>query len=197
MAILRPPKFPLRNMAEMAKWLQEQQIEAGLGVAEGDNRVLVTDADGERSWERRFEQWPGQWRGSSNQSLGTTAVTIDLDTEDVNPNSNIYANANDTVQVQVSGYYRIGYTVYASVDTTGGSANCNVLAFLRRNGSAIGGSYSAAYLNETSLPDASCDGHVIASLGEGDTIDIQAQLSAAMDVSTVANRCKITFERIR
>ena len=51
MGILRPPKFSLRNMMEFARWLQEQQIEAGLGNPDEDGWHLASDADGTRYWE--------------------------------------------------------------------------------------------------------------------------------------------------
>lgn len=51
MAILRPPRFILRNMKEFSSWLQNQQIEAGLGNPEEDGWHLASDADGTRYWE--------------------------------------------------------------------------------------------------------------------------------------------------
>jgi hypothetical protein len=51
MAILRPPRFVLRGLKEFASWLQNQQIEAGLGNPERDGYHLASDADGTRYWE--------------------------------------------------------------------------------------------------------------------------------------------------
>lgn len=50
MAILRPPRFVLRTMAEFSKWLQEQQIEADLGNPSKDGSVLSSTKAGVRSW---------------------------------------------------------------------------------------------------------------------------------------------------
>ena len=50
MAILRPPKFPLRDMVEFSKWLQEQKIEVDLGVPTADGYVLSSTVAGVRSW---------------------------------------------------------------------------------------------------------------------------------------------------
>lgn len=196
MGILRPPTFPLRDMAEWAKWLQEQQIEAGLGNPTAANRVLGSDIDGNREWVRHYDQWPGQWRGASDQSLSTSAVTVDLAVEDVNPDAH-YSLAEDQVIVEDTAIFRITYTVFVSVDSTSGSTECNLLTFLRKDGTAMDGSYSATYINETALPDVSCEGSVIALLASGNSIDLRAQLSAAVDVSTVAARCKLMIERMR
>ncbi len=196
MAILRPPKFTLRDMMEMAKWLQEQQIEAGLGNPDFSDYILSSTAAGARSWVRRYDQWPALFRGSSNQSLSTSAVTIDLDTTDLDPGVH-YDVAADAVQVEVAGYYWIDYNVYASVDSTGGSTQCNILTSLRKNGSVINGSYAAAYIEETSLPDVSCGKGLPVLLDAGDVVDIRAQLSAAVDVSTVADRCSLAIMRVR
>lgn len=185
-----------RDLMEWSRWMRDQDVEAGLGDPTSNDRVLTSDADGTRSWQRRYDQWPGQWRGSANQALSTSAITVDLAVEDINPDAH-YALDSDAVFVENPGYYRIQYTLFASVDSTAGSADCNVLAFLRKDGAVIDGSYSAAYLSEVSTPDTSCDGQVIVLLSAGNGIDLRGQLSAAMDVSTVAARCKLTMERIR
>lgn len=189
-------RFIPKNMMEWSKWMRDQGLEESLGDPSGSDRILSSNADGDREWVRRFDQWPAQFRGSTNQSLSTSAVSVDLAVTDWDPSVK-YGLAEDTISIESDGYYKITYTVYASVDSTAGSADCNVLAHLRKNGAAIDGSYSAAYLSEVSLPDASCEGSVLALLNGGDAIDLRAQLSAAMDVSTVASRCKLIIERVR
>ena len=196
MAGLNQFKFIPTNLMEWSKWMRDQDFEPALGNPTGSDRVLVSDASGNREWKRHFDQWPGQWRGVTNQSLGVAAVTVDLATEDVNPDGR-YSLSSDTVIVQTTAIYRISYTVFASVDSTAGTAQCNLLASLRSDGTAIDGSYSAAYIHETGTPDVSCDGSVIVSLTAGNSIDLRAQLSAATDVSTVASRCKLMMERLR
>lgn len=196
MAGLKQFRFIPRDVVEWSKWMRDQDVENALGNPEGADRILTSDTDGNRSWVRRYDRWPAQFRGSTNQSLSTSAVTVDLVITDWDPGVK-YGVAADAVSITASGYYKITYTVYASVDSTSGSADCNVLAFLRKNATAIDGSYSASYLSEVSLPDASCEGSVLALLNKGDAIDIRAQLSAAMDVSTVADRCKLIIERVR
>lgn len=196
MAGLKQFKFIPKNLMEWSRWMRDQDLEPGLGNPDGENRVLVSNAQGQRTWERRFDNWPAQFRGATNQSLSTSAVTVDLATTDYDPGVHYGLDA-DTVLIETAGYYKITYTVYASVDSTSGSPDCNVLAFLRKNSTAIDGSYSAAYLSEVSTPDASCDGSVLVLLSAGDAVDIRAQLSAAMDVSTVAARCKLIIERVR
>jgi hypothetical protein len=190
-------KFVPKDLMEWSRWMRDQDLEPGLGnPSSGSDRTLVSDSDGNREWKRQYDQWPGQWRGSSNQSLGTSAITVDLAVEDINPDAH-YALDSDQVIVEDSTMFKLTYTVFASVDSTAGITQCNLLAFLRKDGTAIDGSYSAAYIHETGTPDVSCEGSVIVSLSAGNSIDIRAQLSAATDVSTVAARCKLLIERVR
>ena len=185
-----------QTLKEWSRWMRDQDIENSLGNPDATERVLTSDTDGNREWVRRFDRWPAQFRGATNQSLTTALATIDLATTDLDPSVK-YSLDSDMVLIETAGYYRIGYTVYASVDTTTGSADCNVLASVTKNGTVIDGSYCATYLSEVSLPDASCDGSVMSLLSAGDALKLQAQLSAAMDVSTVASRCKLMIERVR
>jgi len=196
MAGLKQFKFIPKDLMEWSLWMRYQEVEEALGNPDETERVLTSSVDGERSWVRRLDNWPAQFRGATNQDLGTSAITVDLATTDYDPGVN-YGLSADNVLIESAGYYKINYTVFASVDTLGGAANCNVLAFLRKNTTAIDGSYSAAYLSEVSTPDTSCDGIVLVFCSAGDAIDLQAQLSAAQDVSTVAARCKIIIERVR
>ena len=184
------------TLKDWSRWMRDQDIEGNLGNPDATERVLSSDTDGNREWVRRFDRWPAQFRGVTTQSLSTSASTIDLATTDLNPSVKYGLDA-DTVLIETAGHYRIGYTVYASVDSTAGSADCNVLAWLTKNGSAISGSYAASYLSEVSTPDSSCDGSVMVLLSAGNAVTLQAQLSAAMDVSTVADRCKLIIERVR
>jgi hypothetical protein len=197
MAGLKQFHFIPRTMDEWSKWMRDQDLEEALGnPSSGSDRTLVSDSDGNREWKRQYDQWPGQFRGSSNQSLSTSAVTVDLAAADVNPDSH-YALDSDQVIVQDAGVFRLTYTVFASVDSTAGTAQCNLLAHLRKDGTAIDGSYAAAYIHETGTPDVSAEGSVILNLAAGNAIDLRAQLSASTDVSTVANRCKLMIERMR
>lgn len=198
MAGLKQFKFIPKSLAEWSKWMRDQDIEEALGDPDGDHRILESDADGVRSWVRRFDQWPAQYRGSSNQSLGVSNVVVDLVTEDYNPSAH-YAVSNDVVQADTSGWYKVTYEVYASVDTTGGTTQCNLLTYLMEDDKTtiIPGSYAASYLHETGLPDASAGTSCIVFIGAGAGVCIGASISAATDVSTVANRCKLIIERVR
>lgn len=198
MSGLKQFKFIPKSLMEWSKWMREQDIEPGLGNPDTNERVLSSTKAGARSWVRRFDQWPAQFRGSSNQALGTSAITIDLAVTDYDPGVH-YACDGDVVFVQSPGYYKVSYEVYASVDSTAGSPQGNLLTFLAEEdeSSVINGSYAAAYIDETVTPDVSAGTTALVLLNKGKGVAIRAQLSHAIDVSTLAARCKLVIERLR
>ena len=196
MAGLKQFRFIPKNIMEWSRWMRDQDLENALGNPDATERVLTSTTDGERSWIRRFDRWPAQFRGSTNQSLGTSAITVDLAVTDYDPGVK-YALEADQVIVETAGYYKITYEVFASVDSTAGSATCNLRGSLHKNGVTIPGSYSAAYLNEAGTWDTSCGTSALVLCSAGDAIRLRARVTAAMDVSTVASRCKLIIERLR
>lgn len=198
MAGLKQFKFIPQTLVEWSKWQRDQDIEPGLGNPSTTERILTSTAEGVRSWVRRFENWPGQFRGSTNQSLSATPVTVDLVTTDFDPGAKYQVEA-DKVLVESAGWYKITYEVYASVDSTSGVAQCNLLTWLVEEdlSTVIEGSYAAAYIHETGTPDVSAGTSAIHFMSAGQGVAIRAQLSAATDVSTVADRCKLIMERMR
>lgn len=198
MAGLKQFKHIPANLMEWSRWMRDQDIENGLGNPDADERILASDTDGNRTWERRFDRWPAQFRGSSDQSLSTSAVTVDLVTTDYNPSAK-YSLSNDVVLVSKAGWYKITYEVFASVDSTTGTTQCNLLTWLTKEdkSTVIDGSYAAAFILETGTPDVSCGTSALHYMGAGNGVAIRAQLSAATDVSTVATRCKLIIERVR
>lgn len=198
MAGLKQFKFIPQNMLEWSKWMRDQELEPEISDPDGLDRVLGSDTDGTREWVRRFDCYPAQYRGSTNQSLSATPVTVDLVTEDANPSAR-YSVESDVVLVSETGWYKVTYECFASVDSTAGTTQCNLLAWLAEadQSTVIDGSYSAAFILETGTPDASCGTAVIKYLAEGEGVCIRASLSAATDVSTVADRCKLIIERVR
>ena len=185
-----------QTLKEWSRWMRDQDIENSLGNPDATERVLTSDTDGNREWVRRFDRWPAQFRGATNQDLGTTAITVDLVTTDYDPGVH-YSLSNDQVLIGMAGYYKVTYEVFASVDTLAGSTTCNLRGSIHKNGAAVVGSYSAAYLNETGLWDTSCGTSVLVLCSAGDALRLRARVTAAMDVSTVANRCKLIIERVR
>lgn len=198
MAGLKQFKFIPKDLMEWSRWMRDQDVEKSLGNPDATERVLTSTIEGVRSWIRRFDRWPAQFRGSTDQSLSTTAVTIDLATTDYDLGVNYGLDA-DSVSIQAAGHYKISYEVYASVDSVAGALQGNLLTWLTREdeSTVIPGSYAATYIEETTTPDVSAGTSCIMLLTEGQGVAIRAQLSAAIDVSTVADRCKLIIERVR
>jgi len=141
---------------------------------------------------------PGQYRGSSNQSMSTTVITIDLQSETYDPDSN-YSVSSDVVTIAAAGYYIVSHEVMASVDGGGGNQRCNLKSWLTKNGtsSVVVGSYGASFVDENSTPDFSSGSTCLVLLAASDTLRIRANLSQNTDVSTVATQTHMTLYKVR
>lgn len=141
---------------------------------------------------------PGQYRGVSTQGMSTSIVTIDLQTETYDPDSN-YSVSSDIVTVVEAGYYFISYSVMMSVDSGSGNQRCNVRSWITKNGTAtiLAGSYGASFVDEGSSPDFSSGTGFIALLAASDTIRIRANLSQNTDVSTVPSQTHLSIFKLR
>jgi len=74
---------------------------------------------------------------AGGQSTGTTAITVNLDTERANSHPEIFVLANDEIQINMAGVYEFEFRF--TVDTTGNTRLTHIGTMERQ---APGGSYS-------------------------------------------------------
>ena len=141
---------------------------------------------------------PGVFRGSTNQSLSTGMITVDLVTELEDPDSN-YSLASDIITIADAGYYLVAYQVMASVDTGGGNQRCALKTSITKNGTAtaLPGSWGASFVDENSTPDFSAGATCIHEFSANDTIRIRANISQNTDASTVAIQSGLSIMKVR
>lgn len=198
MAGLKQFKFIPANLMEWSRWMRDQDLENALGNPDATERVLTSTVDGERSWVRRFDRWPAQFRGSANQALSTSAITISLSTTDYDPGVN-YALAGGIIFIETAGYYKITYTVYVTLAAGGNSGDMTTWLTREDESTVLPGSYAASYIEEGSnTPDAACTGSCLMLLSAGQGVAIVTQQTgASVDATTDGDRCSLTIERVR
>lgn len=184
-----------RNLMEWSRWMRDQDLENGLGNPDATERVLTSSIDGERDWVRRFDQWPGQFRGGTDQQVTTSAATLDLAVTDYDPGSK-YSLEADTVIVETAGYYEISYSVFAVVASTSGATRGSILTWLENGAGVVPGSYSADYCRET-VTNIHAGTSCILLMSAGDFVRVRVQMNLTVDVDTVADRCSLTIKRVR
>ena len=143
---------------------------------------------------------PGQFRGVSNQNISTTTLTVDFQTEVYDPDSN-YSVTSDVITISEAGYYWVSYGVFTRVASGGGNTRATVTTKCTLNGTTtdIIGSYASGYMNETNNPvnGPTCSTSFIYLFDADDTIRIRAWLNQNLDLDTDADKCNISFIKIR
>lgn len=143
---------------------------------------------------------PGQYRGVTNQNLSTSVITVDLQTEDLDPDAN-YSVSADIVTIVAAGYYLISYEVYGRVAGGTGNARATLSTWITKNGTVtiLSGSYGSGFMNEANNPvDATSAGATfIHQFAASDTVRIRATLNQNQDQDTVATKTHLTLMKVR
>ena len=187
--------------------LGNYEFDADQTVGAGqDNYVLTYDnSDGQISLEAAgggsFSAFPGVFSESGSQNLTTTEATVDLDTEDLDPDGN-YSVSSGEITVTTGGYFHVDVCIPVNDDGSTGSTRCRIFSFIQRDqgsGTWINDSRTRPrgqdYARETSGGEGVMYGGII-QLDDGEAFRVRIDLSSAVDLSTESGETSVSIHRV-
>jgi hypothetical protein len=111
--------------------------------------------------------------GSGSTGLGSTEVTLTINSTDVNSNSSVFSLASNQITVNKTGVFEINANVYLNNSST---ARVEYSMWIKKNGTEVVGSRFASY--QRGYDSGMSSGiNLITSVTTGDVFQIQCQLT--------------------
>lgn len=143
---------------------------------------------------------PGALTASGSTNITTTAATVGLDTEELDPDSN-YSVSSGEVTVSSGGYLSIGYSLPVAEDSTTGATRCHVTSWVERDQGtgtwvAIAQSYAQVYVREES-GGSGVSSAFVALVADGEKLRLRIVASDTTDLSVETGEAQMSLHRVR
>lgn len=167
------------------------------------DEFLRTDGTGVTTWQaivEGVEALPGSFTETGSTNITTTAATVGLDNEELDPDGN-YAIAAGEITVTTGGYFDVSFNIPVNDDSTGGATRGAVQAFVERDQGTgtwvlIPQSQAQDYHREAS-GGSGLGGSFVAQLADGEAIRLRVVVSSTTDISTEVGESSLSLHRIR
>jgi hypothetical protein len=165
-----------------------------------DSTIGTPHYDDGSNWkDLLIASYPACYTESTSTNITTTAATVGLDTETLDPDAG-HSISSSQITVTNGGYYHISYSIPVNDDGLTGNPRCRIFAWVEINTgggfTAITQSRSQDYAREGSQGQG-VSAAFIANVAASALLQLRIQASDTTDLSTESGEAQLSLHRVR
>ena len=162
-----------------------------------DGRDIATDGT---KLDTLVSALPGVFMETGSTTITSTAATVGLDSETLDPDAN-YSITTNEITVTTGGYFNFQYSIPVNDDGTAGGTRARVFAWVERDQGTgtwitVAQSRGQDYAREASGGEG-VNGGSIMQIADGEKIRLRVQQSGTTALSTESGESQMALHRIR